>query len=158
MEVVLAGLWLAARRGRDTLLNAMSPAVVRLASTPRQTGPPSASVTSTDSFAAVLIDHSRPKAKTYSLSSTEERSGTDPTAMTSSCVAIGTTSLCAARCSLPPRSSNFTRRFKSRSKVSMSTLEANRSQTGPKIEWQTHLAVAMASGAHKRTREYRFPL
>lgn len=71
---------------------------------------------------AVVNAHSRANAKTYSLSSTEERSGNTPTAMTSSCVAIGTTSLCAARCSPPPPSSNSTRRSDSRTRVSMSTV------------------------------------
>lgn len=55
---------------------------------------------STDSPVTLLNAHSRANAKA-NRGSTVVGSGSDPTAMTSSCVAIGTTSLCAARCSPP---------------------------------------------------------
>lgn len=85
-DVALAGLLLSARRGSDTLFNAMSPAVVATRIVADATSRLRELSTSTDSIVAVVKAHSRATAKTYSLGSTDDRSGTDPTAITSSCV------------------------------------------------------------------------
>ena len=92
-EVAFAGLLLSASRGSDTLFNAMSAAVVAIRIDADATTRLPSFRTSTGRIVAVTNAYSRANAKTYSLGSTDERSGTEPTAMTSSWVAIGTMSL-----------------------------------------------------------------